>query len=127
MLKNIYKLLLLVAACAGLYYYIHTNHIDLKSFFSSCDCHAGGCAVGNPTLDGKPSSAEPVEHVTDHIAPVQTVSTPEPVVDTALTHVPEAETALNKQVTMPSVAGKVTPPKLDAMERPVSTPAPAAK
>jgi len=125
MFKNVYKLLLLVAACAGLYYYIHTNNINLKALFSSnCDCHAGGCSVGsNPTLDGKESSSEPVEHVTDKIAPVQTETTAEPIVDTALTHNPEAETELNKKITAPAVAGKITPPVLQPMEKPVSTPA----
>jgi hypothetical protein len=130
MLKNMYKLLLLLAACAGLYYYIHTNHINLKSVFSSCDCHAGGCSIsGNPTLDGKPSSSQPVERVTNHIdsVPVQTGATPEPIVDTALTPEPKVETTLNPKPTMPAVAGKITPPKLDVMERPVSTPPAATK
>lgn len=126
MLRNIYKLLILAAGCAGVYYYLHTNHIDIRSFFSSCDCHSGSCAISkNPTLDGKDSSSEPVEHVTSHAnsAPVQTDTTPEPTVDAALTHVPEAEAETNKTITAPAVAGKITPPKLDSMEKPVSTPA----
>ena len=125
MLKNIYKLLILIAVCVGLYYYIHTNHIDLKSllFSSNCDCHAGGCSIGNPTLDGQESSSEPVENVTTKIATVQTATTPKPIVNTALTPQPKAETEISKKVTASDVAGKTTPPIIVPMEKPVSTPA----
>lgn len=60
MLKNVIKILILAAACAGVYYYVHSNHIDLKALFSSnCDCcHASsGCSIDNKPVDVRPIDA----------------------------------------------------------------------
>ena len=55
MSNNVYKILLVVAAGVGLFYYARYSNFDFKSLFNSkCDCHTG-CAV-----EAKPVTVTPV-------------------------------------------------------------------
>ena len=55
-MNNIYKLLLVIAAGAAVYYYASVNNFNWKTFFSSkCDCHTG-CDITKV----KPTSPTPM-------------------------------------------------------------------
>lgn len=114
-LKTSVKLLLLIAACAGVYYYVHTNNIDLKALFSSsCDCHAGGCSINK-----KPTSSTPAENLTKEHDLVADHA--QEVVHPEVTNVNKAEDLSVKQVTAHEAANEPVAPKLAPLNKPVTT------
>lgn len=76
MSNNVYKVLLVVAAGVGLFYYARYSNFDFKSLFNGkCDCHTG-C-----TVEAKPVTVTPVTH---EVAPHEV--TPVAAEHAAVTH-----------------------------------------
>ncbi len=117
MLKTVIKLLILAAACAGVYYYVHSNHIDLKALFSSnCSgdcCHASsGCSIDNKPVD--------VRAIDEAATPTE-VLTPEAPKQPEFTPVEKAESVAMPNKTATEVAQPSKAPITEPLNKAINT------
>jgi hypothetical protein len=118
MSKSLVFAIILAAACGGVYYYIHTNHIDLKSFFSGCECCHGdsGCSI-----DNKPNSVIQTKSNITTQPTVMENSNPTALATTQTNPKPQAEEMTNKNTLAIKTANPTKPLELQPLNKQLNT------